>query len=234
MQIDQMAVFGIDAELNAVRQLITDVADQLDAPLRQLVHARIAQAQPLLRAGVVLASAVNDESSDDAEDYPLVRHRIHLAAALEMLHIAHNIHKLLLVSGSEEMDASVMGSTILAGDFCFSHAAVLAAKTDNPDVVAIFAQGLKTISENNLKKLFENADNTDEDRVLFVAGVQAAVVLAQLTSAQQSILMQYIDLLSPERRDSLDSDLFSHTLPNGDHLLETQQQRLLHLFTMVA
>ena len=68
---------------------------------------------------------------------------------LEMLFVAHSIHGLLLTAVREGMDKSVMGSTILAGDYCFSHSAVLATGTESPQVVAIFAQALKTVSEGN-------------------------------------------------------------------------------------
>lgn len=88
-----------------------------------------------------------------------------------------------------------MGSTILAGDTCFSHAALLAARTDHPQVVAIFSQSLQNVSEKQLRILFDmqNAEiNFDPSPELFQAGLQAASVLAKWDAAVYS---QYPEML---------------------------------------
>ena len=195
MQTPQESAHDLDQELAAVYRKLTDASDALASPLQQLVRAQIDQAAPYVRAGVVLSAGINEK------DTPRLRHRrIQLAAALEMLFVAHNIHGLLLTPYAEEMDRSVMGSTILAGDYCFSHAAVLAAGTESPPVVAIFAQALKTVSEGNLRHLFEELDDYDENGELFNAGVEAAAILADLPAKEKESLLDFCKALSGQSK----------------------------------
>ncbi|MFN8442496.1 MAG: hypothetical protein U0175_17105 [Caldilineaceae bacterium] len=187
-------------ELKAVQVNLAQVFDTLYPPLLGLVRAQIQQAQPHLRAAVVLATAVAVDSAD--ESVALRKKRIDLASALEMLYVALQVHELLLKSSAQELhdtiDKSVMGSTILAGDTCFSHAALLAARTDSPQVVAIFSQALQTISEKQLRHLFSQQDGKpsfDPSRELFEAGLQAASVLANLNTEVIAQLNEMIDTI---------------------------------------
>lgn len=187
-------------ELKAVQVNLAQVFDTLYPPLLGLVRSQIQQAQPHLRAAIVLATAV---AADPAgESAALRQKRIDLASALEMLYVALQVHELLLKSSAQDIhdtiDKSVMGSTILAGDTCFSHAALLAARTDSPQVVAIFSQALQTISEKQLRNLFFQQDGKssfDPSRELFEAGLQAASVLADLNAGVMSQLEQMVDTI---------------------------------------
>jgi hypothetical protein len=195
---------GIDRELAAVYGKLIEASDALSSPLQQLVRSQIDRARPYVRASVVLAAGV--AKSDTVS----LRHRrIQLAAALEMLFVAHHIHGLLLASHAEDMDKSVMGSTILAGDYCFSHSAILAAGTESPQVVAIFAQALKKVSEGRLRHLFEGLTNYDENDDLFVAGVEAATLLAELSEAEKNSILHYCVGLSDRSQPIGDADLMS-------------------------
>ena len=82
-----------------------------------------------------------------------------------MLHIALNVHRLLVnaarteegsqkVGAKAELDRAFIGSTILAGDYCFSRAAQMAAQTDHPRVVATFSLALQAVSEGLLREQF--------------------------------------------------------------------------------
>lgn len=168
-------------ELRAVCALLEDALNELYAPLSDLARASLRASEPPVRALAVLATGVRDN-----EEAALRERRILLAAALEMLAVALQIHGLLLgaaVAGASsitahgaatpqsdtqsdkqsvthELDRSLAGSTILTGDYCFSRAAVLAAQTNSATVVSIFSQALKNVSEARLRSLFGSAAAT--------------------------------------------------------------------------
>lgn len=189
---------GFIAELVAVEDLLTASLSRIYSPLSILVRSQIALASPHKRAAVILAAAFPGENNDGLDRNELKAKRIYLAAALEMLYIALQVHQLLLNNRIEKMedtiDKSVLGSTILAGDYCFSHAASLAAQTDSPAVVAIFSEVLQSISEYQLRSLFaadsRNAEINQSDTLenlrfdpsieLCKAGIRAASHLVQL------------------------------------------------------
>lgn len=172
------------AELQTVSELLKEVAQQLDPPLSQLVLSQIMRAVPHRRAAVVLAFSVTGEDAagdglaDERETQQITR-RVYLAAALELLFIAQRIHHLLLSADTDAMNKSLMGSTILAGDYCFSRSADLAVRTDNPSIVKIFSTALKRLSEENLRTLFDDdAPTTGNDAQLFASGIEASLLLA--------------------------------------------------------
>lgn len=174
------------AELAEVEAALLTAAGELGAPLGELVQAQVRRAFPLVRAALVLTVA-----GDSAGDPDLRAKRILLASALEMLHVAMHVHRLLLDTTSHfgqngesagRQDRTFMGGAILAGDYCFSRAAQMAARTDNAAVVKIFAKTLQVISEGQLRRLFEGDDALpfDEQRELLRSGAAAAAALAGL------------------------------------------------------
>lgn len=185
-------------ELQQVRQELQAAVAELFSPFRDLVQARLKQNEPLLRAAVVWAAG-----GSQAETPRLQQQRLFLATALEMLYTALTVHKLLLLDADLSTDdpnqKTVMGSIILAGDYCFTRSAFLAAQTDNPQVVEIFSQTLKSISETMLRHLFaqkqqvahdgnilEPIDTLEEQRELFLSGIKAAQVLSETALAEQT------------------------------------------------
>lgn len=216
-----------EQEMTALHGKLIEAVAPLTAPLHQLVRVHIDQAAPYVRGAVVLAAAVNEVDNET-----LKRQRIHLAAALEMLFVAHNIHKLLLTPHADDMDKSVMGSTILAGDYCFSHSAMLAAGSDSPKVVEIFAQALKRVSEGNLRYLFGESSYSDENRELFIAGVEAATVLAGLSAAHKESIISFANDLS--RAIALSAKPSARALPGTDQLPSYQRNRWQLLLLSVA
>ncbi|HHB90020.1 MAG TPA: hypothetical protein ENK60_01775 [Anaerolineae bacterium] len=110
-------------------------------------------------------------------------HRVALAAAIEMLHMAVSVHE-LIPRGEvviTEHQRLVMGSAILIGDYCFSQASSLAASTGNPAVVAAFADALATLSERRVQTLIEtpHQPHTD-DAILYAAAAEVAALLVKL------------------------------------------------------
>lgn len=224
------AYAAFETELHEVERTLAATADELGGPLGELVRGQVMRARPSVRAALVLAVAMTEQPASAGTEPSSSRRqaRMNLAAALEMLYIALNIHRLLVdaVAGSaptntlppaadpqatpsqadddEQLDRAFVGSTILAGDYCFSRAAQLAAHTDHPTVVALFAQALQTISESRLRHQFGDAPAVEstaprkapqttpqDDTVeLLESGAQAAAVLAGLDAAQRSQALQ--------------------------------------------
>ncbi|MCB0063074.1 MAG: hypothetical protein KDE19_13205 [Caldilineaceae bacterium] len=188
---DQLTMATLTSELAEVQaQLDLALHDHLYSPFRELAQSQLGRIQPLRRAAVVLATAA------DGTDSALLRQqRIDLATALEMLNIALVIHQLLLANSANQTDnpnqRSITGSVILTGDYCFTRSALFAAKTDNVQVVEIFSQTLKTISEGILRGLFaERGDVTvapaevfHTELALCEAGVVGAATLVRTTSS---------------------------------------------------
>lgn len=171
----------LQREFESVQRLLVEALDELHRPLGELVRSQLAESLSAQRVGVVLAAGVGHP------DTPLqAERRVLLAAALEMLRLAMVIHRLLLRqerAGEQTDNHSWLGSIILAGDYCFSRSAVLAARTDEPQVVAIFADALKTVSEGHLRQLFETHTGPfAEEEELVAAGLLAATVLAGQTA----------------------------------------------------
>ncbi len=158
--------------------------DELFPPLSNLAMAHCRDVQPYTRAAIVLttwhALAIGEEQRENA---------LILSSALEMLSVALSIHRLLLLpSNDNTLDKALVGSTILTGDYCFSRAAFMAAQTESPYVVELFAHALKQVSEESLRGLFgevanphggdrvphgEVANLHSEDAILAAAGVRA-------------------------------------------------------------
>ena len=189
---------SFERELSQVCDLLDDSFSDLYSPLNALALSHQRHVQPYLRAAIVIAAGIGTKEPDGKHDQ-----RVALAAALEMQAIALSIHRLLLEAGGEDgsLDKSLLGSTILAGDYCFSRAAVLATHTDSPVVVAYFSQALRTISEGHLRCLLENEPMLyDEDRELMEAGVRAVGQLVDLTADAQEIAWAHIDAALAYRR----------------------------------
>lgn len=181
----------LELEIEEVESALITATTELTNPLGDLVRSQIKHSQPLIYGALVLA--VSKPQTPVQEANTLHRKRILLAAALEMLHIALNVHRLLVNaaiqkqdSGENSLDRSFIGSTILAGDYCFSRAAQMAAQTDHPKVVAAFSLALQSVSEGLLREQFNSSVNTyDEGRQLLTSGAQAAALLIELSEKQQ-------------------------------------------------
>lgn len=111
------------------------------------------------------------------------RKRVALAAAIELLHLAMQVHDAIPRGEVErsERNRLLLGSAILVGDYCFSQASRLAAETENPAVVAAFAEALAQLSEQRVAQLLEAPHEAHRDEaVLYCAAAEAAALLVGL------------------------------------------------------
>lgn len=203
----------LETHLHSVEARLHERLENLDGPLGDLVRPQLGQIRPLLRAAMVLttAYALHTHTSQELDPLPpdtrepVAQERIEaLAAAVEMLYIALRLHERLLRAEPatqvhdrpvSTIDKTFLGSTILAGDYCFSRASQLAAETEHPQVVAHFAQTLQALSEGLLRQEFKHTDGPstspssavaasipsfDKDALLTFAGVEGTLYLFNL------------------------------------------------------
>jgi geranylgeranyl pyrophosphate synthase len=215
---DSSSASQFGQEVTESEALLYESLNDLYAPLSNLARRHVQQVHPHLRAAIILAAGMGENETSEQR-----ARRIAVAAALEMQSVALSIHKLLLQKTSQDMtvDKSLLGSTILSGDYCFSRAAVLATRSDSPQVVQIFAQALRTISEGYLRQLFNSTlPVIDEDYELMSAGIQAVAILARLPQAAQNTALEFA-------RAALAYQRTGSTFPLIDleHLTPPQQER---------
>jgi geranylgeranyl pyrophosphate synthase len=91
------------------------------------------------------------------------------AAGVELLHTASLVHddtidRAALRRGKPTLNAVLSsGAVILLGDFLFARSAMLAAATEHPRVVSIFAATLSQICDGQLREMFD-AHHLDQSR----------------------------------------------------------------------
>lgn len=177
-------------ELAETLHLLHESLADLYPPLSEVAHFHLQRVQPPLRAAAVIAAGVGAQEGVNQRSQ-----RVALAAALEMQSIALSIHRVLLDNASDDssLDKSLMGSTILTGDYCFSRAAVLATYAESPAVVAVFSQTLRDISEGHLRRLLSSdPGGFDEDLELMMAGVRGVAHVVDLNETAIQIAEAYV------------------------------------------
>jgi len=170
-------------ELAAVQKQVAAAIETEHSSLGEFIRYEVNSRAASPLAGIVLAAAL---PPDDSAEKRVARN--HLAAAMLLLDVALSLHKLLLLQypNTDALDKSLVGGTVLAGDYCFSQAAMAAARTGNPQVVAIFSELLKELSEVHLRRLFGQGEGAPDDfALLFRSGGLAGAVLAGLDEATQ-------------------------------------------------
>jgi octaprenyl-diphosphate synthase len=199
-------------EVNEVNAIVDRALGDLYSPLIDLARSHVRRNRPPVRGAAVLAAAYTA-----GDDLVLRARRLALAASLEMLVVAISIHALLLTATTDgattdrSLDKSLVGSTILTGDYCFSRAAVLAAETESPAIAALFARALKTVSEEQLKSISDSTGaRFDPGPTLVAAGVDAAAQLAGLSSIEQAAAHDFaMILLDTDGRRTVEPSLAS-------------------------
>ena len=140
-------------------------------------------------------------------DYHIER-LIPAAAGVELLHTASLIHDDTVDHATTRRGRPTLnslfgtGTVILLGDYLFARAAVLAAETMNPRVVAVFANTLGQISDGQLREIF-NAHRLDQSledyhfRIfgktasLFAGASEMGAILANASDDQIAALQTY-------------------------------------------
>lgn len=227
--IEQQGI-ALSQELAQAKRAMHSALGGLQPPFDQFVDSQLRQMLPLTRAAVVLTGGL--PAVDSAEH---CSKRIDLAAAQEMLYLALRIHMRLLGqnTAADEQSRSILGSTILAGDFCFSRAAELAVRTGSPAVVEIFAETLKHVSEGHLRLLFAPGSAPyDEAEELFDSGAHAAGVLAGLAPPALEAVRAQARRLAAHSRIASAATILDKTLT--EDLKPIQTARWLALLNWLA
>ena len=164
-------VLGDDLQLvrSRMQRAIQSGYPLVDSLLTEYVHTHYP------RAIIVLGTSRLGNTDQDS--------RVALAAAIEMLHLAVNVHDAIPRGDitMNEHNRLVLGTSILVGDYCFSRASILAAETANPDVVASFSNALAQLSERRVITLVETpALPHSDDAILYAAAAEAAALLVGL------------------------------------------------------
>lgn len=215
----------LQAELKQVAAKLEETVADLPEGLAQFVRSEVGEDRVL--AGVVLASAApaRDTSEDES-------HRVALAVALELLQIALNIHRLLLKpKQTGSIDSFLLGGTILAGDYCFSRAAVLAAQTNHPQVVTVFAELLQELSQANLRRVISmdgfsrDPVSVDEREALFRSGASAGSLLAGLSESEARLVVGYAGSLGRLRLHDGTKTLDAESEETLDNMPRPQRER---------
>jgi geranylgeranyl pyrophosphate synthase len=142
------------ADLNLVEARLTAAA-RIDFPgvsalVQDLVKAGGKRLRPLV---LLLAGRAYTADIDNL---------VTAAAGVELLHTASlvhddNIDRAALRRGRPTLNASLSsGAVILIGDFLFAQSAILAAATQSPRVVGIFASSLGDICDGQLREMIDS------------------------------------------------------------------------------
>lgn len=129
------------AELAQLENMLRSLADVPYAPLAVPLHEALASSPVRLRARVALAVG-------RAYHVP-ANHRLALAAALETLYAASQVHDVLVKRTTLNGSA---GALVLMGDHLYAQAAAFAAQAESPAIVALFARTLQRLSEHGVRQ----------------------------------------------------------------------------------
>ncbi|MDQ4045188.1 MAG: polyprenyl synthetase family protein [Chloroflexota bacterium] len=162
MRVETSNVFDVMREdLDLVRDRVAEAA-HVDFPIvsgmvRDIVEAGGKQLRPLV---LLLAGKA----------FTYHRERLITAAAgVELLHTASLVHddsidRAAIRRGKPTLNSRMnTGAVIMIGDFLFAQSAILAAATQNPRVVAIFASSLGDICDGQLREML-SAHNVRQER----------------------------------------------------------------------
>jgi geranylgeranyl pyrophosphate synthase len=169
-------VFSImRADLERVDQRVSAAAE-IDYPIASTIVGEIVRAGGKRMRPLVLLLAGR------SYDYDLEA-LVTAAAGVELLHTASLIHddtvdRAALRRGKPTLN-SVMssGAVILIGDYLFAQSAMLAAATDSPRVVSVFASTLGDICDGQLREMFDahRIDQTQEQYERRIYGKTASL-----------------------------------------------------------
>ncbi len=195
----------VQADLRRVEEKMLSMRASLFAPLAEVFIDLIGSGGKRLRPALALLTA----SAYASRQQPLDHERVlALAAAVEMLHTASLVHDdvvdgALLRRGAPTLNAEWSpGSTVLAGNYLFGHAAGFAAETNNMRVIDIFSDTLNIIVNGELDQLsarfeLEQKKSGYYQRIyaktasLFSAATEGAAVLVDAGEEEVQRLKNY-------------------------------------------
>lgn len=197
----------VAADLAAVEQLILQKTGSSYAPLAEALGGLVRSGGKRVRPTVVLLAA-RVFLPTSAWPGARQRHLLSLAAAVESLHTATLIHDdvidgALLRRGQSTLNAVwTPGGTVLAGNYFFARAAALAAETEHPRVIKLFAATLSVIVDGELRQAFSARDwgqpqQSYYERIygktaaLFEVAAQAAALLDGAPAQAEEALRSY-------------------------------------------
>lgn len=201
MKLPTASVFEVMAPEMArvdktVRQSATVDFPIVSALIRDIVSAGGKRLRPLL---LLLASRAFDPNPDRA---------IIAAAGVELLHTASlvhddNIDRASLRRGQPTLNTQVSsGAVILIGDYLFAQSAILAAASEDPRVVKIFATSLAEICDGQIRETLDahriDQQRSDYDRriygktaALFAGAVEMGAVIGHAPEDAVQELRQF-------------------------------------------
>jgi geranylgeranyl pyrophosphate synthase len=197
----KLDVFSImRGDLERVDQRVAAAAE-IDFPIASAIVGEIVRAGgKRLRPLILLLTARSYQYDLDA--------LVIAAAGVELLHTASLIHddtvdRAALRRGKPTLN-SVMSSSgaILIGDFLFAQSAMLAAATNSPRVVSVFANTLGDICDGQLREMFDAhlIDQTREQyerriygktAALFAGSAEMGAIIGQASEEHISALRQF-------------------------------------------
>ncbi|MCC6316038.1 MAG: polyprenyl synthetase family protein [Thermomicrobiales bacterium] len=166
---------AMQPDLLRVAQRVEDVA-RVDYPfVSHLVLDLVRAGGKRLRPLVLLLAARAYEPDPEG--------LITAAAGVELLHTASLVHddtvdRAALRRGKPTLNAVLSsGAVILLGDYLFAQSAILAAATNNPRVVGIFASALGDMCDGQLREMFyaHQLDQSRDDYEKRIYGKTAAL-----------------------------------------------------------
>jgi geranylgeranyl pyrophosphate synthase len=174
---------------------VEDYHSDLKAAVRLLVSTGGKRIRPLI---IILLSKMLDSYSDRV---------IQLATAIELLHTATLVHDDLIDGALLRRGVPTLNSkwspaaTVLTGDFLFSCAATIAAKTANLEVIGLFSKTLTIIVNGEVNQLFSSHCNASKDdyykRIyaktasLFETSTKSAAILSNVSEEATEVIRQF-------------------------------------------
>ena len=148
----------VQDQIQQVEALMRSQADNHHPDLRAALSHLLSSGGKRLRPGVVLLTGgiIGSVSS----------HLKTVSGAIEMLHTATLVHDDLIDGAFLRRGMATLNSqwspaaTVLTGDFIFARAAKLAAETDSPELMRLFAEALATIVNGEITQLFSRHSQT--------------------------------------------------------------------------
>lgn len=190
---------NIQEDINLVENLMLDQAENYHQDLKSALKVLLSSGGKRIRPMIILL--IGDMLRGEKKKL------LNLATAIELLHTATLVHDDLIDGALLRRGIPTLNSkwspaaTVLTGDFLFSCSAVLAAKTNNLEVIELFSRTLTVIVNGEINQLFTSRCNTSREdyelRIyaktasLFETSAKSAAILSNANSKQIESLRKF-------------------------------------------